>query len=120
MKRRFLLGSLGLALLTLRSQASQILTPQKGTGMLGNKNDESNTNNLPVVDLGPGAEFKLPKQPSDGEYLIFKAQGDLSKNAAVIRANGSQIMGKSDDLEVDLNVQFTLVYSDKHKSWGLA
>ena len=116
MKRRFILSGLGLALLSLRSQLSQL-------GSTQSKNSQSNNGDVnsmeALVTLSAKQEFILPKNPTDGHFIIFRAESELTEGSAVIRRNGSLIMGQKEDLEVDLKAQFTLVYSENHKSWGL-
>ncbi|MFN9065769.1 MAG: hypothetical protein ACK5V3_00960, partial [Bdellovibrionales bacterium] len=115
-KRRFILGGLGLALLSLRSLVSQF-GPNQNKNSQSKKGDTKAMENL--VTLSAKQEFILPKNPTDGHFIIFRAADELTEGSAVIRRNGSLIMGQKEDLEVDLKAQFTLVYSENHKSWGL-
>lgn len=115
MKRRYILGGLGLALLSLRSQFSQMVSPQKET-----VNTDSSVGKDNLVNLKAKQEFILPKNPTEGHFIVFRAEEDLHGRPAIIRRNGSLIMGKAEDLEVDLQAQFTLIYSESHKTWGIS
>lgn len=129
MKRRFILSGIGLAILSLRSHLSHFGASQEKKNQLSNsihKNDKSNmdqksnmSNMESLVILSPKQEFILPKDPVDGHFIVFRANDEVTQGAAIIRRNGSLIMGQKEDLEIDLKAQFTLVYSDKHKSWGI-
>ncbi len=117
MKRRFILGGLGLALLSLRSQLTQLGSSQPKNSQI-NVGD-NNSMETSLVILSAKQEFILPKDPIDGHFIVFRADEDFKDGGAVIRRNGSLIMGQKEDLEIDLKAQFTLVYSEHYKSWGL-
>lgn len=113
MKRRFLISSLGLALVSLRSYASQIVTPQKPTSSDPSRMKVQN------ILLKSGQTFQLPLSPVDGDIITFTTEGDCLKMSAVIRGQGQPILGQKEDLEVDINGQFSLVFSQSHQTWGL-
>jgi hypothetical protein len=126
MKRRFLLGGLGLALVGLRSFISHFATSQKGS-----VKKLSETSSLPVeasingkidseVVLTSGVRFTLPDNPKPNQKILFKTNGDLTENSAFIFGNGNKIFGLMEDMEIDMNTQFVMTYDTQAESWKFA
>ncbi len=126
MKRRFLLGGLGLALVSLRSFVSHFATSQKDSAK-----KLSETSSLPVeasiignidseVVLTSGVRFTMPDHPKPNHKILFKTNGDLTENSAFIFGNGNKIFGLMEDMEVDMNTQFVMTYDTQTGSWIFA
>lgn len=61
----------------------------------------------------------LPVNPTTGDWVSFyDAQGTWEKNNPVIARNGQRIMGKDEDLTVDIKGDcFTLTYLNEARGW---
>jgi hypothetical protein len=102
MQRRSFLGAIPLILLSVKTFA------------LGQKNEKNDG----VVKLSSGEEFKLPARIEEGERIQFKVSGSQMQ-PPIIRRNGHLIMGESQDMALDRDFAFTLVYANKEKGWVL-
>lgn len=67
-----------------------------------------------------GATVTLPASPAAGATVRFSPGGDWEASNATVSRNSLKIMGASEDLTLNRNVGFSLVYKDATDGWRIA
>jgi hypothetical protein len=73
---------------------------------------KANVDGAEQVILGEARIFKLPATPQIDQKIHFVVGGHWQSNPPVIQGNGNGIVGKHEDLILDTNASFTLVFKD--------
>ncbi len=67
-----------------------------------------------------GATVTLPATPTAGNTVRFAPGGDWEASNATVARNGEKIMGSAEDLTLNKNAGFSLVYKDSTDGWRIA
>ena len=80
----------------------------------------SSFNGSSEIKVTAGQKAILPKNPTIGQRLHVICSGDWESKKAILKAKNEKIEGKREDLVLDLNRSFSIVYQDKKLGWIVA
>ncbi|MBT3234357.1 MAG: hypothetical protein HN353_00230, partial [Bdellovibrionales bacterium] len=69
------------------------------------------------VIVGVGAMVRLPVAPVQGDEIRISPSGDWKTNSSSILCNGKKISGYAEDMTLDLNRAFKLIYTGTTIGW---
>ena len=70
--------------------------------------------------LGPGGSAELPPMPFEGQQVQVFSTGGWGACPAVLRGNGHAIQGRLEDLELDVDSSFSLIFRGSGRGWEVS
>lgn len=111
MKRRHFLTASGIALASLTSVSYKVIS-----GIVETKEAQLDANSIYVAR--PGEIVHLPKKPKHGDEIYIVTDSTSVKIPSKIRSTVHNLMGSSEDLELDVISNIRLVYQSG-SGWSL-